>query len=277
MEASEVDVSVIRAKAMSTEGLSSDWKFAFTTGYGHWALSTGRNAKNPVVTMVPWEIAIEVRHGNSYSCHLLIGNTDSLKAPTDVYNALFGDAGGDFKFLVWTKKQTLFLSDKQDTWRIEEFCWQEPLTYFCALSAIYNSGFYSNTQMLVLFSAFDPEWAEKGCMIDDQSFFDAWLGKKEHKVYNGYWKYFVMRLSAFLRARGLLYVKNPNFTLTTELSVAGNVSAADKKKVFSQMPPFFSEGLQVGLFGNASRLDLGEFHQNLPAALRNWIEKHREL
>ena len=43
----------------------------------------------------------------------------------------------------------------------------------------------------------------------------------------------------FFCARGLLYVKNPNFTLTTELSVAGYVSAADKKKVLSQMPPFF--------------------------------------
>jgi len=276
MEVCKIKVSLISAKAMPMEPLPSGWKFAFTTGYGRWALSAGNRGGNPVVPMVPWEIVIEVRQGDNSLRHLVTGDENSLTAPSNFCPTLFFETVGGFKFLVWTKRQALFLRGNQGSWCRKYFPWQKPFTYFCALSAILFSGFYNDKQMIFLFNQFDPEWAEKGYMIDDQSFFRDSLGEKRPKVYNGYWKFFVNRLSVFLSRRGLLFLKSPHRFLETEFSVACNVSAPDSEKILSRMPPFFSDGLQVGLFHCPSRMDLTEFHHSLPATLQDWIEIHRD-
>lgn len=268
------DTSIVHAWATPIEELSPKWSFAFTTGYGAWALAIGSLGKNRLVQKVPWRVVLEIRYGpgHSFFHHEQIG--DHHLAP-GLSDAPFRH-GRDLGLFVWTKTQSLYLSDLSGSAKLMKFSWEKPLTHLCSYNALVASGYYDEAQLAFLGSPFDPdEWAGKGCIVDDQAFFDAWVPSSKMRVYQGYWKYFMNRFSLFIKQRGLMLICHPKITEQTRFSIEGNISSGSRRQLVERMPLFFSSELQVGIYGRVSRAAVDEFHKNLPDRIRVWIERRR--
>ena len=270
------DVSVVSAKALPAGALPPEWTFAFTTGYGMWALAMGSNGKNPNLVTVPWDVVLKIRYdsGDEVFRYRQIGDTIHLQPA--LHKAPFNHKS-NVSLLVWTKTQPLLIRNKSGLYTRMEFPWEKPCSYLCAFYALLQSGFYDDNQMSVLFNPFDPpEWAGKGCIIDDQSYFDAVLAcPTTFRVYHGYWQFFMNRFCAFMKHCGLLSICHPKVTEKTQFSVEGAVSSKDQAHILERMPSFFSSELQVGLNRRIPRKAVAEFHNTLPPGLQKWIERHR--
>jgi len=265
-----VDVSIISASVTSIGNLPPPWEFSFTTGYGAWALSWAHGSQCPVV---PWEVVLEVQYnsGNSFFQHKQIGDRHHLC--TDISDAPF-EHECDLRLFVWTKTQSLYITDPSGLEVLLKFPWEKPYTHLCGCFALIESGYYDEGQLDLLCTPFDPpEWAGKGAIVDDQTFFDAWVSSSKMLVYNGYWKYFMNRFCNFMKQRDLLSICHPRITGQTRFSIEGQISSRDRSQLEERMPLFFSSELEVGIYSRIPRAAVEEFHKNLPHRIREWIER----
>jgi hypothetical protein len=267
-----IDVSIISASMTVDGNLPPDWVFSFTTGYGAWALAGGYRGLGPVgPPEIPWEVVLEIRYnsGDSFFRHKQIGDHHHLR--TD-YSTPFECKG--MRLYVWTKTQSLYINESGFV-VLRKFPWEQPHTYLCAIHALGDSGYYDSAQLEFLGIPFDdPEWAGKGDLCDDQTFFDAWV-PSQMLVYHGYWKDFMDRFVNFIKQRDLLLIRYPRITDQTRFSIEGHISSDDRNELMGRMEVFFSSEFQLGIFSTVPREAVEEFHRHLPQGIREWIERRR--
>jgi hypothetical protein len=244
------------------------WKFTFTTGYGAWALRWGQAR---VVPTIPWEAELLIRLDESTMIeHTHVANRaidlDKQYECTTSHYGLIGT-------IVWTKSQWLYVTCPNGSEKYMKIPW-DPYVYLCAFQAIRNSGFYSDNQINFLGTYFDPEWAGKDGIIDDQSFFDVWV-PGQMKVYSGFWKYFMTRFVSALTQMRFLSIQNPVVVPEATLRIVGKMSSARRAYLQKEITSFITTELQVGLYKEISSKTVSQIHHTLPPRICMWLKRRR--
>jgi len=259
-------VSVVHAMATVPVNLPTTWQFESTYGYGRWVSPwTGRKQ----MAVVPWIATVSVCCDDDVVVHEM-----SSTASDSLYNDFTANLpnGSTIGFVAWTAHQWLDVG-QPGVPNFKRFSWQQPYEFLSAFKAIAKSDFYSDSQIQFLASYFDPEWAGKGGIVDEQAFFDEWV-PGQVRVYHGAWRSYMNRLVAWLRERKLLFVQGVVVGATSEIAVSGG-SGVSRSRMAARFKDFLESELRMAIYCVVPPQELLEFHAQLPRGTYEWLERRR--
>lgn len=135
------DVSIVEARARPPETMPANWKFAFTTGYGMWALCSGSHGEARQVPTVPWEVVLEIRYNSGRSSFRYKQIGDHHNLIPDIHDAPF-EHGCDLRLSVWTTTQSLYVPGSSGAEVLLKFAWEKQFTHLCGYFTLLESGYY---------------------------------------------------------------------------------------------------------------------------------------
>jgi hypothetical protein len=266
----KTEISLVSAAVSAPNELPTEWKFAFSIGYGHWALETGSRGTCKRMPIIPWMAKISVViDDNIEFYHDQDAERFLLFEPYE-----FKKDSHHIGLLVWTRNQWLYITaNPNEPERLFCIPWDRPYTFACGYMAIRDSGYYSPGQIAFLENYFDPvEWAGKGDMVDDQSFFDAWVPGQMH-VYSGYWRYFMVRLTNRLMEEGLISIKTPSINPKSSIVINHASSRGVEAYLKQESAAFISSELRIGLYKLVPKEFVRQIHVSMPPRIQTWLDR----